>query len=346
MGYFLNELLTNEELKNRNREEKRKRREDYLAGINSEFREDIPIQPMSPKLHYQLIRFGALTPTQMYSMNQGICGRSTLYRAIEPLKKSFWVYLWFFDKRNKRAYYATPRSRTRVLSEGSPLTAGAKEQELPHTLQCADILMALCTYENVRGLATPFEMSPDEINRFCSGRTPDGIVRVFQGDQSFEMAVEVETSKKTLPRVKHILDRYEETFQRRMQCERLLIVTETKTIHGMYTRALEKMPSEFQPKVQVIMPEDIFKLDEATFGKPTEAMKRSLELRRTVCQGRVQYFPLESTLALKYGHLKRAHLPTQVTSNQSNALRDRNKANHGAEGAAAIDEGTDFFEWA
>jgi hypothetical protein len=176
----------------------------------------------APYLLYQVSRFGALTVNQMLRICEGKCGRSSLYRALGELVDGGFVYPIMNPATRTRAYYSTLNGRRYVFGREQGLTPGVRSPELDHTILSAETLLQLSHYEKVTGISTHFEISHEDIKRFCYERIPDGIIQLNQDDHRFELAIEVESSARNATRVTEVLERYWETFRRGYECSGLL----------------------------------------------------------------------------------------------------------------------------
>ena len=251
-----------------------------------------------PYLLFQIARFGALTVPQMLHLCQGKCKRSSLYRALDELVDGGFVYPILNAATRTRGYYATLDGRRFVFGKSHPLTTGVKAYELDHTIKTADILLKLSQYSNVTGIATHFELNPEDIKRFCHNRIPDGILRLTQNGQHFELAVEVEASIKDTPRVKDVLESYHQSVKRGLECKGVLIVTMDSKVHSSYTKAIESLPSEFQPKVKLLFGKELSGIRTEAFGELSNGVPSSWELIRTSSQAGTEYASIKSTLYL------------------------------------------------
>lgn len=252
----------------------------------------------APYLLYQVARFGALTVPQILQVCEGKCRRSSLYRALGELVDGDFVYPILNPASRTRAYYATPDGRQQVFGTEQPLTAGVKPAELDHTITCADVLMKLCKFENVTGVATHFELSQEDFKRFCHERIPDGIIQLTQEGQSYELAVEVETSNRNASRVEQVLSHYWDTFRKGYECSGLLLIAVTRPIATMYRTALAQMPEEFQNRVRLLEGTDLQGLNQEAFGSPTANLSRCLDLARTSFHDEIKYSSTKSEIYL------------------------------------------------
>ena len=252
----------------------------------------------SPYLLYQVARFGALTIPQLLKVCEGKCKRSSLYRSLRKLINEDFIYPILNPATSTRAYYATAEGRRYAFGNDQLLTAGVKPAELDHTVLCAEILMSLSTYENVTGVATHFELGSDEFKRFCHGRIPDGIIQLTQGTESYELAVELESSNRSASRVADVLNHYWETFRKGYECSGLLVVAMTPAIAAMYSKAVAQMPSEFQSRVRILEGLGLQGLNHEAFGRSNQSISRCLDLSRTSCLGTIQYSPTKTDIYL------------------------------------------------
>lgn len=253
----------------------------------------------APYLMFQIARFGALTVPQMQKLCQGKCRRSSLYRALSELEKGDYVYPLLNPASRTRAYYATKEGREYVFGEEVTCATGIRTQDLDHTLQCAEILMSLCHFENVTGVSTPFEMSPPEIRSFCHERVPDGVFRLTQGGRNYELALELESSVRNRGRIAETLNRYWQTFKYGMPCTGVLIVAMDNTIFNMYTKAIAAMPDEFQTRVRLLNGPSLGELSTEAYGSRLESASTAWDLTRTTSMDEIVYSPNKTEVLIK-----------------------------------------------
>lgn len=252
----------------------------------------------APYLLYQIARFGALSVPQMLKICEGKCKRSSLYRTLSKLVEGDYVYPILNPASRTRAYYATMEGRRYVFGDHVALTSGVKTAELDHAIQCAEILLELCQYERVTGISTQYEMSMDEVKRFCHERVPDGIFQLTQDGHHFELALEVESSVRNSARINEVLARYWQTFKYGMPCSGLLIVAMSKSVFGMYAKAIQAMPMEFQTRVRLIQGPGLEELKTEVYGQKLGGLARCLDLTRTLSIGEIQYMPVKTEVFL------------------------------------------------
>ena len=252
----------------------------------------------APYLLYQVARFGALTFPQMQQICHGKCKRSALYTTIASLKKARLLSKIENDASGTRAYFATKEGRSFVFGPHFPAPSGIRASELDHTIGAAQVIMDLSQYENVTGIAMPFEMRPEELSKFCYNRVPDGILRLTQGDQNFELAVELETSVKATDGVRSVLERYWQSVRRGMECYGVLIVATSPQILQRYTHALKQMPAEFSERVKLLEGIGLNGINPQAFGEKNKAIPRVLELTRTESMDEITYTSVKSELFL------------------------------------------------
>jgi hypothetical protein len=252
----------------------------------------------APFLLYQVARFGALTIPQMLAICDGKCKKSALYVSVKELVDAKLLLPILNGATRTRAYYATKEGRRTVLGSDFPAPSGIRASELDHTVGAAQVLLELCRYENVTGIAAPYEMRPEEIARFCYERVPDGIVRLTQDGDDFELAVELETSVKATDNVQSVLDRYWQTIRRQMECYGVLIVGTSPEILRRYTHALSKMPPEFGERVKLLGDIGLKDINPKAFGQKTKAISDVVEITRTSSTGEIRYSPVKSELFL------------------------------------------------
>ena len=257
-----------------------------------------------PYLLYQIARFGALSVPQMIEVCQGRCARSSLYRALDELTSGRFVYPILNPASKTRAYYATKEGCEYVFGKSAKSSTAIKAAEVDHTIICAEVLLELCRRENVTGISTQFELDPQVAKHFCHERVPDGVFRLTQDGQHYELALEVESTVRNCERINDVLDRYWKTFKRGMDCTGLLVVAMDETIFGMYTRAIQEMPDEFKHRVRVVKGIGLEGLPSTSYGERTSGLNRCLDFTRISSHGTNTYVPINTGAYLLKAPLK------------------------------------------
>jgi hypothetical protein len=246
----------------------------------------------APFLSLQLARFGALTIPQMIGLCQGSCQKSTLYRTIGQWTKQGLLRRITHPVKSIIAYAATPALYALVYGSEHQRRIGIRETELSHSLFFSDVMIELSQYANVSGLASEYEIEPEEARQFCHGRNPDGIIQLTNEGSSFEFAVEVETSRKSTEKMERILAAYKSTFFRNMRCVGTIIVAEDPSILARYQKQIAELPAEIEERILVVNLQGLRALKTDLFGERLTQPGQSLELIRNSSQGTIHYTPL------------------------------------------------------
>jgi hypothetical protein len=248
----------------------------------------------APFLSLQLTRFGALTIPQMRWLCRGMCQKSTLYRTIGQWTKQGLLRRITHPVKSVIAYAATPELYSLVYGENHQRRIGVRETELCHSLFFTDALLQISQYTNVSGVASEYEIEPEEVRFFCHGRNPDGIIQLTKGTAIYEFAVEVETSKKNNTKMDAVLSAYKSTFARNMPCAGVIIVAEDPGILARYQKKIAELPSETEERILLVDLKGLKALKTESFGERRESPGLSLERIRNSSQGSIQYTPLKT----------------------------------------------------
>ncbi|MBS1964115.1 MAG: hypothetical protein JST04_18025 [Bdellovibrionales bacterium] len=175
------------------------------------------------------------------------------------------------------AYEATEKLFEEISTDGRKSLRPQKDEELAHRLACSHVLLNLCRRSFVSGVAVEHELSPKELALFCIERIPDGIIQVTQtGQPSFEMALEVETSEKSIERTKKILSNYEKTILgKRHYCQGLLIVATTERGFAMYQRLLAECSPALLKRVILSHEIDLSDVGENVLGQRLKSIQEN-----------------------------------------------------------------------
>jgi hypothetical protein len=265
----------------------------------------------APFLMHQLARFGALTTRQMIILCQGQAKKSAVYATLRELADLGLAEGVRHPRVFKCGFRSTQKNYAAVYGEDHFRSSGAREKDLLHALLCSNALIKLCSYANVSGIATEYELDPHDLSVFSLKKTPDAIVQLTQGNTKFELAVEVEASSKNSRDTDRLLSAYEQTFSRRMQCRGLLIVATEPGIHKKYLERVSKMPKEIESRILIIRDSGLDALDAEFFGPTGEAPYSCLETRRSSSAGVVEYLPVVSRSIGEFRAFKGPHLEGQ-----------------------------------
>jgi hypothetical protein len=226
---------------------------------------------------HQIARFGAMTFSQLEFACQEKCTRSTIYRILNDLAHDSLI-----DRTLPKAGSQHLFTPTRVLYEqiyGDDHKA----------------LLALSRYQFVTGILTEHEIHQNDFEKFCHARVPDGIIQISNADHSFDLAVEVERSRKTESRIDEILEKYKYSFLKGMPCSGLLLLVKDQVLLDLYETRTKKVLPEFEKQILITTLNDLSKLNERYFGELKSTPQGSLEKIGILSQGRSIFSPMIST---------------------------------------------------
>ena len=246
-------------------------------------------------LSHQIARFGALTVPQMLNACSGKCSQATLYRMLDDLLRERLVKRIFLGEQAKHLFAARPSLYELVYGEEHQRSTGVSEYNSPHASLVAETILKLCRYSFVSGVATEYEITPNEAKSFCYSRVPDGIVQIVSPTQSFALAIEMERSRKDVRRIEVLLENYRQTFLRQMPCEGLLIVASNPTIAENYQTRISKMPTDIESRMVVTTPQGLSTLNQKYFGELTQNPSVPLEKIVNFSQGEPTFSRMFST---------------------------------------------------
>lgn len=175
------------------------------------------------------------------------------------------------------AYEATEKLYRELSPEADVNLPPLRERDIVHRLACSHALLSLCKREFVSGVAMEHELRPQDLEKFCIERIPDGIVQVTQaGHPPFEMALEVETSEKSMERVEKILKNYEKTILgKRHYCQGLLLVVTPERGLDVYRKQLERGSPVFRGRVVLSRELDLSDVSESVLGRPLPSIQEN-----------------------------------------------------------------------
>jgi hypothetical protein len=252
------------------------------------------MKTFAPYLLHQLVRFGALTIPQLLVLCTGKAARSSLYRVLNELIDTRCIIPVLHPTKRIRCYVPTPLGVSIALGESRPRAVGFRLNDLEHTVMAAQVLMRLSQHGYVSGVATQYEIDPDDIKQFCHHRIPDGILELTRGGHRFELAVEVETTLRNKLRISEVIERYDQSFKRGLSCSGLIVVSNTPAIHAAYEAALAKCSKPTEEKVLLLLGPELRDLNPQYFGQYNEGPSPSWEKTRSLSQDQAEYVPLNS----------------------------------------------------
>jgi hypothetical protein len=247
-----------------------------------------------PFLLHQIARFGVLTVPQMKYLCMHRCKQSSLYASLRELLRSKHVTRVSHPMGTQIGYSATMQTYAELYGPDHHRASGARIADLSHAISCAEAMIQLCRYAHVTGIATEYEISSPDLSNFSLKSVPDGIVQISSGEHSFEIAVEVESTRKTESRIDNLIKAYTQTFSRKMICKALLIVATDPVIFGVYQKKIPELPQDIEKKILLMNADALDKLSSERFGSHLSEPGMCLEKQRSHYTDHVQYFPIKS----------------------------------------------------
>jgi hypothetical protein len=151
----------------------------------------------------QIVRFGALRADQLWSLCQGVCGRTKLYEALRELRAARLIRSSY--RVSDTAHYYPLKRGIKQLNDGRARPhRQIRACDLQHTFKFADVIKDICRFKNVTGVTTEYEQEHRSWRIFCHDRIPDGAVQLTKEDHSFEIAFELEMSAKSQKRIEKV----------------------------------------------------------------------------------------------------------------------------------------------
>lgn len=253
---------------------------------------------MNPKHHIvstQVNRFGALRFVQLEKICQGHAKRATLYKYLRHLMDEGLVEHVYHPTSALLGYAGTKEGLRRALGVEKEIPKTNRQTDLYHTITCTETFIELLHYDWVHGVATEFELAKRDLDGVLFSRIPDGLVCVRQSHGDFELAVEVETSAKSMERIREIVLSYREVLEARLQCAAVIIVACTKLIYGRYRAEIEKQPEDLRKKFMLFDSPRLVGLKASVFGERRQAMTNRVDFLRTLSTEGPVYIPIVST---------------------------------------------------
>jgi hypothetical protein len=240
----------------------------------------------------QIARFGAMSIPQMQLACSGRCGRATIYRMLDDLLKMELIKRMPHSGEGKFLFSPRHTLNRQVYGEDMKRNTGINEINILHAAAVTETLLTLSRYSFVTGIATEFEMSPDDVGKFCYSRTPDGIIQITNESGTFELAIEVESSRKTHARIAEVIEKYRNTFLKNMPCAGLIVVVNSKSLFDAFQSKIAELPSEIENRYLVVMQEGLSTLNQKYFGEFKNVPQGSLEKIATFTQGSPKFYPM------------------------------------------------------
>jgi hypothetical protein len=244
---------------------------------------------------HQIARFGAMTFSQLEFACQEKCTRSTIYRILNDLAHDSLIDRTLPKAGSQHLFTPTRVLYEQIYGDDHKRATGVNKGSILHAVDVAGALLALSRYQFVTGILTEHEIHQNDFEKFCHARVPDGIIQISNADHSFDLAVEVERSRKTESRIDEILEKYKYSFLKGMPCSGLLLLVKDQVLLDLYETRTKKVLPEFEKQILITTLNDLSKLNERYFGELKSTPQGSLEKIGILSQGRSIFSPMIST---------------------------------------------------
>jgi hypothetical protein len=252
------------------------------------------MKSVAPIVLNRLAKFRVLTIPQLLILCNGVCKKTALYKALDRLKDNDLAYRICHQKETLYAYTASEQLLSQVYEDFAEQIMDLRIRDLKHTVMCSEVMISLARRERITGIALEHELSTDAVNKFCYSRRPDGIIRLNQGDQSIELAVEIERSFRTIAETKKILDHYNHTLQNRMLCTGVILVAPNAGVFNRYRECITELPETTRKRIILCASTKLTELKSDIFGAETKHAEKVAELVRKEFASGIEYVPMKS----------------------------------------------------
>lgn len=232
-----------------------------------------------------ITRLVILAPSQITKICKKVAAPSTVWWAQKWLIKHKYIARVPHPFRGSFGYTPTDLAFPIVYGRGDRRIIQPRDTDLFHAIHCAEAIINLCKYENVTGFATEYELDKESLESFIHGRRPDAIIQISKDTQSFEIALEVEMTLKTIDRIEKILSAYQKTFEKNLFCQGVIIVAGRDDVYQCYSEQLSKWPEEFGNKILLTKDFELKTLKQNIYGRRDDAIRIPLELIRVNSNG-------------------------------------------------------------
>ena len=212
-------------------------------------------------------RFGGLRYSQLEALCHGVMKKTYIYRQLKVLRQM--GLIMFHDTHDRRgsAIVCTEEGRKRIFGDEYKGPKTLRLCELDHTLACAETVIALYHRPWIVGVATEFELYPKDLDGIIQGRTPDALAVLRQGTNEFRVAIEVETSLRSIQRIKDVLFHYRQTFEAQSPCAVVIIVCCEPSIYRRYRAEMNEVPKDLWPNFLIVDSPVLPSLPSTAFGE-------------------------------------------------------------------------------
>jgi len=241
----------------------------------------------------QLTRHGALTVDQLIRLHHGILGRSQVYVRLRKLYDQGYVRRASHPTKPIDAYFVTEKGYRAVLDPEDELPFNIREQDLEHTVACTEAMINFVYTPAVLGIATEFEMHPEDMKKFISGRRPDATLLVKVREHDWNFAVEVETALKSRFRIKEILEAYREATESKYRyCQALIVIATRPNIFNAYDEEIKKLSRDTQDGIFLMSDTSLPELRKISWGGRVLFPGFASYSERTESGGRIGFSPM------------------------------------------------------
>jgi hypothetical protein len=240
-------------------------------------------------LSRQIARFGAMTIPQMEFACSDKCGKATVYRMIDDLLEQGLIKRMPHIGKAGSLFSPRPALYRETYGDEIKTSTGLNEVNILHTIEVTQVLLNLSRYAFVSGIATEYEISSSDLSKFCHSRTPDGIIQITKESGSFELAVEVERTRRSDSRIEDVIEKYKYTLMKDMPCAGLLVVVQDQALFDVYQLKISKLPIEIAERLLVVTHDGLLNLKQEHFGEFGKGPNSSLEKTAKYLQGQIQF---------------------------------------------------------
>ncbi|GEM_PF-2244234 len=261
-------------------------------------------------LLHQIVRFGAMTVPQIELLSPPRKSRSTTYKRLKLLMKQDLIERIGHPRSVVHGFTATKAGEALALgTEIASKLPSIRAQDFSHTLACADAFLKLASFENIKGIASEREMTPEFLSKFCYKKHPDGMFQIRKNDFISDIALEVENQPKTDSRIKEIISLYKITLEQNFLCKGVLIVAGTDSQRKKYISLIHEIAPLFIDYFQVVKRDELKTLPKSICGNfdASRLYQRgnAVEFRWNDSTGRISYEPIFSNSYDLNDHPKR-----------------------------------------
>lgn len=250
------------------------------------------MRKQSAFLSRQLVRFGMMTLDQILKACSGRCKRATVYRILKSHRQAGFINKPYNVVIQHNAFSATRKLYAQVLPKSVCRGTSIPDRKAEHALAVVETLLTLSRYSFVTLVATEHEIDQNSFKQFCHSKIPDALIQISNGDEVFELAVEVEWSPKSDLQIDELLEKYRATFVKELICAGVLIVTKNKRMLELYQEKIKKLSEEFEKRILVVNFDELESLETKHFGTLNVHPGNALEKTAIFSQGTIHAEPL------------------------------------------------------